>query len=134
MPEGLRLAGGENISWTDLKGETLLLSRHDPGPEIQYLLVTKLTCPEDRPKLALHHVTEESIKNLVGADFRVSLMTEASLGVNTTGLACREIRGGTGSARIGYSANWRIDKDNLALANFLKLLGERYPLPIDTAR
>ena len=134
LPEGHRLADGENISWTDLKGETLLLSRHDPGPEIQDLLVAKLTCPEDRPKVVCHHVTEESIKNLVGAGFGISLMTGASLGANTAGLTCREIRDGTGSARIGYSANWREDNDNPALANFLKLLGERYPLPSDTAR
>jgi DNA-binding transcriptional LysR family regulator len=134
LPESHRLVDGENISWTDLKGETLLLSRHDPGPEIQDLLVTKLTCPEDRPKLVRHHVTGENIKNLVGAGFGVSLMTEASLGINTVGLACREIRDGNGSARLGYSANWREDNDNPALANFLKLLGERYPLPSDTAR
>jgi DNA-binding transcriptional LysR family regulator len=35
LPKGHRLADGETIHWTDLKGETLLTSRHDPGPEIQ---------------------------------------------------------------------------------------------------
>jgi DNA-binding transcriptional LysR family regulator len=129
VPEGHRLADGETIYWTDLKGETLLLSRHDPGPEIQDLLVAKLTTPEDRPKLVRHDVTGESIKNLVGAGFGVSLMTEASLGGHSAGLTCREIRDGTGSTRIGYSANWREDNDNPDLANFLRLLGERYPLP-----
>lgn len=133
LPEGHRLAKGETIHWSDLKGETLLLSRHDPGPEIQDLLVAKLTSPEDRPNLVRHDVTAESIKNLAGAGFGVSLMTEASHGADTVGLTYREIRDGTGSVRIGYSANWREDNDNPALANFLKLLRERYPLPADTA-
>ena len=133
LPEGHRLADGETAYWTDLKGETLLLSRHDPGPEIHDLVVAKLISPKDRPKLVHHDVTRESIKSLVGAGFGVSLMTEASLSVNAVGVTFRKIRDGAGSARIDYSANWREDNDNPALANFLKLLGERYPLSDDTA-
>ena len=53
LPEDHPLADGETVYWTDLKGETLLISRHDPGPEIQDLLLTKLVSPEDRPKLRL---------------------------------------------------------------------------------
>ena len=132
LPEGHRLAEGQTIHWADLKGETLLLNRHDPGPEILDLLVAKLTSPEDRPRLVHHDVTGESIKNLVGAGFGVSLMTESSLRADTVGLTYRKIRDGTGSVRMGYSANWREDNDNPALANFLKLLRERYPLPADT--
>jgi hypothetical protein len=30
--------------------------------------------------------------------------------------------------RLTYSANWRADNENPALTNFLKVLGERYPL------
>ena len=37
---------------------------------------------------------------------------------------------GTGvRSQVHYSAHWRKDNDNPALANFLKLLSERYPLP-----
>jgi hypothetical protein len=36
---------------------------------------------------------------------------------------------GTGPSQVNYSAHWRKDNDNPALANFLKLLSERYPLP-----
>ena len=41
----------------------------------------------------------------------------------------REVRDGAEQARIGYSAHWREDNQNPALASFLKVLGERYPLP-----
>jgi DNA-binding transcriptional LysR family regulator len=54
LPEAHRLADGETAYWTDLKDETLLISRHDPGPEIQDLLLAKLASPGDRPKVLFH--------------------------------------------------------------------------------
>ena len=44
-------------------------------------------------------------------------------------LVYREVREGVEPARIGYSAHWREDNQNPALTSFLKVLGERYPLP-----
>ena len=129
LPMGHRLAARETIYWTDLRGETLLLSRRDPGPKIQDLLVSKLASPEDRPKLLSYDVSRESIRSLVGAGFGIGLTIEASLGANFAGVTYREARDGTGPSRIGYSAHWRGDNDNPALASFLKLLGERYPSP-----
>jgi hypothetical protein len=32
-------------------------------------------------------------------------------------------------ARLGYSAHWIADNENPALTSFLKVPGERYPLP-----
>jgi hypothetical protein len=86
LPEGHRLADGETTYWTDMKGETLLTSRHDPGPEIQELLLTKLASPGDWG----------NIKSLIGAGFRVSLVTESDVGAKFSGLIYRELRDGTG--------------------------------------
>ncbi|SHJ95111.1 DNA-binding transcriptional regulator, LysR family [Bradyrhizobium lablabi] len=129
LPEGHRLTSSETIYWTDLKGETLVLSQRDPGPEIQDLLIAKLASPEDRPKLVRHDVSQESIKSLVGAGFGIGLTIEASLGASFTGVILREVRDGIGPARMGHSANWREHNENPALASFLKLLRERYPSP-----
>ncbi|MFZ1964965.1 MAG: LysR family transcriptional regulator [Roseiarcus sp.] len=129
LPERHRLATREIIHWTDLKGETLLLNQHDPSAEFQDILVAKLASPEDRPKILRHNVSRGSLKNLVGAGFGISLMTEACIGANLPGLIFRDLRDGAGPSRIDYSAHWREDNDNPALASFLKLLGERYPLP-----
>jgi DNA-binding transcriptional LysR family regulator len=129
LPERHRLADRETIYWTDLKGETLLVSRHDPGNEIQELLLTKLAAPGDRPKVICHDTSWSSIKSLVGAGFGISLVTESDIGTNFSGLIYRELRDGTGPSLVGYSAHWRSDNDNPSLASFLKLLGERYPLP-----
>ncbi len=50
--EGHPLAGREVLYWTDLRGETVLLSQYDPGRELEDLLMSKLVSPEDRPKIA----------------------------------------------------------------------------------
>jgi hypothetical protein len=44
------------------------------------------------------------------------------------GVVYREARDGNGPSRISYAAYWQGDNDNPALAHFLKLLEERYPL------
>jgi DNA-binding transcriptional LysR family regulator len=129
LPEGHQLADGETIYWTDLKGETLLIGRHDPGAEMQELLLTKLVSPGDRPKVVRHDASLGNIKSLVAAGFGVSLVTESDVGANFSGLIYRELRDGTGPSRVGYSAHWSADNDNPALSNFLKILGERYPSP-----
>jgi hypothetical protein len=43
------------------------------------------------------------------------------------GVVHRELHDGVGLARIGLSASWREDNENPALANFLRLLRERFP-------
>ncbi len=123
------LSSKDVVYWTDLRDETVLLSQYDPGRELEDLLMSKLVSPEDRPKIARHDVSRGIIKSLIAAGFGVSLVTESDIGVNFSGLVYRELRDGTGPSRVGFSAHWRSDNDNPALANFLKLLGERYPLP-----
>ncbi len=111
LPEGHRLAASETIHWTDLKGETLLLSQRDPGSEIQDLLTARLVSPADRPNVVRHDISRESIKSLIGAGFGIGLTLEASLGAIFSGVIHREARDGTGPVRID------------------QLLGERYPSP-----
>jgi len=129
LPESHRLAADEIIYWTDLKGETLVLSQRDWGSEMQDLVIAKLISPEDRPKIVRHDISRESIKSLVAAGFGISLTLEASLGVNFAGVIHRDVRDGTGTNRVEYTAQWRGDSYNPALANFLRILEERYPLP-----
>ena len=81
------------------------------------------------PKIVRHDVSRGSLMSLVGAGFGITLLSEASAGANITGVACREVREGAEPTRISYSAHWRGENQNPALASFLKVLGERYPLP-----
>lgn len=127
LPENHQLAGDQPVLWTDLGTEVLLLGRRDPGPAIQEYLNAKLVSPDDRPRIVWHDVSRESIKSLVGASLGIGLTLEASLGTKSEGVVHREIRDGSGPARIGLSVNWLDDNENPALANFLNLLRRRYP-------
>jgi DNA-binding transcriptional LysR family regulator len=129
LPEGHSLADREAVYWTDLRSETLVLSHYDPGRELEDLVLSKLVSPEDRPRIERHDVSRGIVKSLVSLGFGISLVTESDTGASFSGLIYRELRDGTGPSRIGYSAHWRADNDNPALASFLKLLGERYPSP-----
>lgn len=128
LPEGHHLTAKEAVYWTDLRSETVLLSQHDPGPELEDLLTAKLVSTTDRPKIERHDVSRGVIKTLITIGFGVSLVAESDVGVKFSGLTYRELRDGLGPSQVHYSAHWRRDNDNPALANFLKLLSERYPL------
>jgi DNA-binding transcriptional LysR family regulator len=129
LPERHPLAANDTIYWTDLRSETVLLSHYDPGRELEDLLMAKLASPADRPKIERHDVSRGIIKSLISGGFGVSLVTESDIGASFAGLTYREVRDGVGSSQVSYSAHWREDNDNPALASFLNLLGERYALP-----
>lgn len=70
----------------DLKDQRVLLSRRDPGPELQDLIVAKLASPGDRPRILFHDVSRGSLWTLIGAGFEVSLLTEASVASSFAGV------------------------------------------------
>ncbi|RTM08829.1 MAG: LysR family transcriptional regulator [Hyphomicrobiales bacterium] len=127
LPESHPLAANEIVYWTDLRGETFLLSQRDPGPELGDILLAKLASPGVQPKIVSQDVSRESIKSLVGAGFGVSLTCEAGIGASCSGVIYRDVQDGTGPSRISYAAYWQSSNDNPALAHFLALLEERYP-------
>ncbi|MER9674980.1 LysR substrate-binding domain-containing protein [Mesorhizobium sp. M0208] len=127
LPESHPLAANDIVYWTDLRGETLLLSQRDPGPELQDILQAKLASPGVQPQVVSKDVSRESIKSLVGAGFGVSLICEAGIGASYAGVVYRDVQDGNGPSRISYAAYWQSDNDNPALVQFLRLLEERYP-------
>lgn len=127
LAEDHPLAARSVIYWTDLRNETILSSQHDPGRELEDLLISKLVSPEDRPTIERHDVSRSIIKSLVSMKLGISLVLESDVGASFAGLVYRELRDGTGSTRFDFAAHWRSDNDNPALEGFLKLLTERYP-------
>lgn len=128
LPEDHVLAAGAVVYWTDLRNEIVLLSQHDPGRELEDLLISKFLSSGNRPKIERHDVSRGVIKSLISMKLGISLVLESDIGASFAGLVYRELRDGTGSTRVDFSAHWRADNDNPALDNFLKLLAERYPL------
>ncbi|WP_426441204.1 LysR family transcriptional regulator [Bradyrhizobium genosp. P] len=129
LPKDHPLVTCNIIHWTDLHNETVLLSQRDPGNDIKELLVSKLVANEGRPKIERHDVSRGIIKSLVSIGLGISLVMEADIGANFSGLVYREIQDGSGSSRMGFHAHWRENNENPALARFLDLLAERYPSP-----
>lgn len=127
LPESHELAARPVVHWTDLRNETVLLSQHDPGRELEDILISKLVSPADRPKIDRLHVSRGVIRCLISMKLGISLVLESDIGATFAGLVYRELRDGTGPARVDFSAHWRADNDNPALNSFLKLLAERYP-------
>ncbi|MCK1335605.1 LysR family transcriptional regulator, partial [Bradyrhizobium sp. 38] len=129
LPQNHPLAVREAVYWTDLGGETVLLSHYDLGTEFEILLTSKLVSPHDRPKIERHDVSRGIIKSLISMKAGISFVLESDMGANFAGLVYRELRDGTGPSRLEFSAYWRGDNENPALHEFLKLLSERYPSP-----
>lgn len=129
LPECHPLADRETVHWTDLRDETILISQCDQGREFEDILISKLVSSEDRPRIERRDVSRDTMRSLVSLGFGVGLVTESDIGFSVSGLVYRELRDGTGPSRIGYSAHWRTENDNPALAGFLPLLKERYPSP-----
>lgn len=128
LPKDHALLTRTVIYWTDLFNETVLLSQRDPGSDMEELLVSKLVANERRPKIERHDVSRGIILGL-----GISLVLEADVGANFTGVVYREIQDGSGPSRMGFNAYWRKDNENPALTRFLDLLAERYPSPPSTA-
>lgn len=127
LPENHRLCTREVVDWTDLKEETLLISQHDPGPEIQGILSAKLAVTGKPPTVICHHASHDNIKSLVSAGFGVGLMLEAWVtDTSHAGVVYREACDGNGPSRLSYCAYWSADNQNPALARFIALLEERY--------
>jgi DNA-binding transcriptional LysR family regulator len=127
LPEDHALATRTTVYWTDLREETVLLSQHDPGSELEDLLISKLVSPGDRPRIERHDVSRGIIKSLISMKLGIGLVLESDIGASFAGLTYRELRDGTGPTHVDFSAHWRADNDNPALDGFLKLLAERYP-------
>jgi len=127
LPEGHSLTSQEAIYLTDLENDTILLSQYDSRFGLEGLAVPKPSPPDDRLKIKSHNVSLGTIQNLVSMGLGVSLVNESDVATSISGLVYRQIREGAGSRQVDYSAYWRGDNENPALAGFLKLLATRYP-------
>ena len=76
FPKGHPLAAREFVYWTDIKNERFLISRRDPGPEIQDMLLNKLTSPGDRPLIKPINANREDVLSMVDGNRGITLTCE----------------------------------------------------------
>lgn len=129
FPKDHPLATREFVYWTDLKNERFLMSRRDPGPEIEDVLINKLASPGDRPLIKSINAHREDILSVVDGNRGITLICESSTGSLLPGVLFREVRDGNGPTRVGYVAYWRRNNDNPALKQFLNLLQSHPAVP-----
>lgn len=129
LPDDHPMAARDTVSWNDLQEETILLNHYDPAKDFEDLLISKLVSLKNCPRIERHDVSRGTIKSLISMNTGLSLALESDMGINYAGLVYRELRDSAGPSRFEFSAYWRADNENPALAAFLNLLSERYPSP-----
>jgi DNA-binding transcriptional LysR family regulator len=127
LPESHALAKRRRISWNDLNGERVLLSKEDPSWEIHDFLRARLGGSGNGPTLVTREVSRENILNCIGAEGAISLVHHSGTGVSYPGVVFREIDDDFGPALVQTIAYWSSVNDNPSLRRFLSLLRERCP-------
>jgi DNA-binding transcriptional LysR family regulator len=130
LPKTHPLGVRDFVYWTDLKNERFLMSRRDPGPEIQDILLNKLASPGDRPLIKQIKANSDHILSVVDGNRGITLTCESSAGNVLPGVIFREVRDGNGPTRVGYVAYWRPNNDNPTLKQFLSLLKAHPAVPL----
>lgn len=126
LPARHRLAGKDVIYWTDLKGESFLLSRRDPGPDLRNIIVQKLSAPGYTPDIAIWDASSESVLAMLETGQKVSVHRESWVGLAYPGVIYREVRDTSGPSYITLTAGWERDNKNPALARFIDLLRKHH--------
>jgi DNA-binding transcriptional LysR family regulator len=122
LPASHPLATREALYWTDLKGQSFVVSRRDPGPDIADIVAAKLSSPGDMPHIESCDMSNENVLALLATGRGVSAHCESAVGLAYTGIVYREARDISGPTYIRFTAYWRNDNRNPTLARFLDLL------------
>jgi len=122
VPQSRPLARRSFIYWTDLIDEIVLMSRRGLGPELKDVMTAKLAFIRRLPRVEDHAIGTEALLSLVAAGRGVTLQCEGVVRTAHPGVVHVEVHDGTGASWITYSACWKKQHDNAALASFLALL------------
>jgi DNA-binding transcriptional LysR family regulator len=115
LPESHTLASSREIAWDQLSSERFIVSRVDPGPEIQDYIVRGLAALGRHPVVKQIAVQRETLLALVGIGQGLSLVGEAEAGVNYPGVVFRPLD----HEEIPFSVIWSSQNDNPAFRRFL---------------
>jgi DNA-binding transcriptional LysR family regulator len=127
LPEAHPLVARENLSWSDLRNETLLLAdQPDAASGVEAMAFSKLGAG-GRVRVRRHGVARGQVISLVACGLGFAVLTEGSAAMSCRGVVYREVCEPHGSIRFGYVAHWRPDSPNPVLQRFLRLLQEQYP-------
>lgn len=121
------LLEAESIHWSDLKREVFVLPRQAVGMALRDILRRRVGDQGYRADIIMQDTSLESVISTVPIGRYITVVTEASLGVQWPDVEFREIIDQGAPARLDYALYWREDNENPALKQFFKLINERYP-------
>jgi DNA-binding transcriptional LysR family regulator len=121
------LLEAETIHWSDLRREVFVLPRQGVGLTLHDILRRRLGDQGYRADIIVQDTSLESVISTVAFGRYITVVTEASLGVQWLDIEFREIVDQGAPARLDYALYWREDNRNPALKRFFKLINERYP-------
>jgi DNA-binding transcriptional LysR family regulator len=129
FPKTHALAHRDFVYWTDLKNERFVMSQCDPGPEIQSILLNKLSSPGNIPLIKQIKAHHSLMMSAVEGEYGVTLTCESSSSNPLPDIVFREVRDGNGPTRLGFVAYWQRNNDNPALKQFLARLQAHPAVP-----
>lgn len=91
LPDHHHLSDAKAIFWEQLENERFIVSRVDPGPEIQDYIIRSLADLGKHPNVDQLSVQRETLLALVGLAQGLSLVGEAEAGVAYPGVAFRPL-------------------------------------------
>ena len=127
LPSYHALAEAEQIYWSDLKREVIVMPRDGIGSNLAAMLTAKLTSQNLRPNLITQETSHDTIINMVNVGRFITIATEAMQSANCHDLVFKDLHSSAGQSYLDFFAFWREDNENPALKYFFKLLKERYP-------
>lgn len=119
LPATHRLAKRASVDWADLRDESFIVSRDEPGPEIHEYLIRRLATLGFHPSVRRLAVCRESLIHLVAMDFGVTLTSESTISTPFRGIVFRPFK----SARdvLPCVGIWSPENDNPALRRLISL-------------
>lgn len=130
LPRDSKLSKQDTLFWTDLRACVFVLPTSCAGPRISEVIRQRLGAHGLTASIIAQETSSETIVSMVPYGKFITIVPESATGAARPDIAFREIAEPTGAAHIDFSAWWREDNDNPALARFFKLVDERYPLAI----
>jgi DNA-binding transcriptional LysR family regulator len=117
LPGKHPLARKEAIHWSDLAGESFIVSDAAPGPEIQDYLIQRLSDLGHHPEIHLQFIGRDNLLSLVAVGRGLTVVSEAATGAQFPGIAYRQIA----DELLPFSAIWSASNDNPACRRLLSL-------------
>lgn len=117
LPASHDRARDNGVKLAELAGETFIVTKSAPGPQIRNFLIRRLASAETSPRVDRHAVGRETLMAMVGMGIGVSLISGSGTGVEYPDVKFVPAIG----EAVRIHLVWSPDNDNPVLRRFLSL-------------